>query len=311
MLSPLAAPEGVLVTAAIRDISLRRAAEAHLALMEERYRNLLEAAPDIVVVLDRAGTVVLLNHQAEYQFGYDRADLIGQPVSTIIPAGFGDRLAVDGPHRAEDALSRHDGAWFELDARRRDGREFPVEVMLRPVGAGERLLVRVAIRDITARRAAELLLQKMAELKRSNEELDQFACIASHDLQEPLRMVAAYTQLLARRYKGRLDADADQFIAFAVDGATRMQQLIRDVLAYSRAGDSGLDIRTISSGDALQRALLGLSSAVAETGAVVSHEPLPMVNADRPAHSAIPEPGRQCDQVSWSVCAADPRLCRR
>ncbi len=183
-LSPLAAPEGVLVTAAIRDISLRRAAEAHLALMEERYRNLLEAAPDIVVVLDRAGTVVLLNHQAEYQFGYDRADLIGQPVSTIIPAGFGDRLAVDGPHRAEDALSRHDGAWFELDARRRDGREFPVEVMLRPVGAGERLLVRVAIRDITARRAAELLLlQKMAELKRSNEELDQFACIASHDLQ--------------------------------------------------------------------------------------------------------------------------------
>jgi len=157
--------------------------QTRLALLDLRYRDLMEAAPDIVVVLNRAGTVVLLNHQAEHQFGYDRTDLIGQPVSTI-PAGFGDRLAVDGPHRAEDALARHDGAWFELDARRRDGREFLVEVMLRPVGAGERLLVRVAVRDITARRAAEqLLLQKMAELKRSNEELDQFACIASHDLQ--------------------------------------------------------------------------------------------------------------------------------
>src|SRR6202453_2164925 len=128
--------------------------------------------------------------------------------------------------------------------------------MLSPLESTEGTLVTAAIRDITTRKKAEAnLLHKVEELNRSNEELGQFAYIASHDLQEPLRMVASYTQLLSRRYAGKLDSDADDFIAYAVDGATRMQRLIQDLLAYSRIGTKGKDLLNTSSEDALRHAL--------------------------------------------------------
>ena len=153
--------------------------------------------------------------------------------------------------------------------------------MLSPLESAEGILVTAAIRDITARKKAEAhLLQKVEELNRSNEELGQFAYIASHDLQEPLRMVASYTQLLSRRYKGKLDSDADEFIAFAVDGASRMQRLIQDLLAYSRVGTKGKDLLDTSSEEALQQALMNLRGAIEDSGALVTHDPLPTVLAD-------------------------------
>jgi signal transduction histidine kinase len=135
--------------------------------------------------------------------------------------------------------------------------------------------------DITARKQAEEnLKQTLAELERSNQELEQFAYVASHDLQEPLRMVSSFTQLLAQRYHDRLDQDAKEFIAFAVDGASRMQRLIQDLLAYSRVGTRGAGFAPTDADAALRAALGNLQAAIRETGAEVIHDPLPSVWAD-------------------------------
>jgi len=281
MLSPLKSAEGILVTAAIRDISVRKKAEKHLAQMEGRYRGLLEAAPDAMVVVNQDGEIVLLNVQAEKQFGYKRDELLGQKVKNLIPEGFAERLVADALRSAEDALAQQIGTGIELIGRRKNGSDFPIEIMLSPLESAEGILVTAAIRDITKRKKAEAhLLQKVEELNRSNEELGQFAYVVSHDLQEPLRMVASYTQLLSRRYKGKLDSDADEFISFAADGASRMQRLIQDLLAYSRVGTKGKDLLDTSSEDALQQALINLRGAIKDSGALVTHDPLPGVLAD-------------------------------
>ena len=118
------------------------------------------------------------------------------------------------------------------------------------------------------------LAQKVEELARSNAELEQLAYVASHDLQEPLRMVSSYTQLLAKRYQGRLDSDADKFIAYAVDGANRMQRLIQDLLTYSRVGQAQKELVETSNEDALQNALINLSQAIAESSAIITYDSL-------------------------------------
>jgi len=257
-----------------RDISERKETEA-------KYRGLLEAAPDAMVVVNQGGEIVLLNVQAEKQFGYHRDELIGQQVKNIIPEGFAERLLADGLRSAEDALKQQMGTGIELTGRHKNGSEFPIEIMLSPLESAEGILVTAAIRDITERKTSEeRLLKTVGELKRSNDELQQFAYVASHDLQEPLRMVASYTQLLAQRYKGRLDSDADEFIAYAVDGSNRMQGLIQDLLAYSRAGTNGKSLRVIPSGNALNDAVTNLRATIEESGAVVTHDSLPAIMTD-------------------------------
>src|SRR3984893_1462657 len=135
----------------------------------DRYRGLLEAAPDAMVIVNQDGEIVLLNVQAEKQFGYRRDELVGQMVKSIIPEGFAERLIADGLRTTEDALAQQIGAGIELIARRKDGSEFPIELMLSPLESAEGILVTAAIRDISVRKkAAAHLLQKMDELKRSN-----------------------------------------------------------------------------------------------------------------------------------------------
>lgn len=129
-------------------------------------------------------------------------------------------------------------------------------------------------------RTEEGLKKYTVELARSNAELQQFAYVASHDLQEPLRMVASFTQLLAQRYQGRLDADADEFIGYAVDGAHRMQVLVNDLLAYSRVGTQGKEFASVDCEAVLQIVLTNLQEALEETAGHVTHDPLPTVQAD-------------------------------
>ncbi|MCA1776784.1 MAG: PAS domain S-box protein [Loktanella sp.] len=183
MLSPLDSDDGILVTAAIRDITVRKTAEQDLMQMEAKYRGLLEAAPDAMIVVDETGDIVLVNIQAEKQFGYRGDELLGEKVTRIIPHGFAERLIADAQRSDADALAQQIGTGLELSAQRKDGSTFPIEIMLSPLTNPEEMLVTAAIRDISARKHAEVLLQlKIAELSRSNEELAHFADIASHDL---------------------------------------------------------------------------------------------------------------------------------
>jgi len=161
MLSPLQSGEGMLVAAAIRDIGVRKEAEKHLAQMEARYRGLLEAAPDAMVVVNQGGEIVLLNVQAEKQFGYRRDELLGQQVRAIIPEGFAERLLADGTRTAAEALAQQIGTGIELIGRRKDASGFPIEIMLSPLQSADGILVTAAIRDITERKEAEKHLAQM------------------------------------------------------------------------------------------------------------------------------------------------------
>jgi len=250
-----------------RELGARRRAE-------ERFRTVVEAAASGLIMADRNGTIVLANREAERMFGYAPGELNGELVERLVPS------ASRGQHPGFRAgflahpQPRAMGAGRDLFGVRKDGSEIPVEIGLSPIATKDGVFVLASVVDITERKRAE------EELRRSNEELERFAYVASHDLQEPLRMVASFVQLLGQRYKGRLDADADEFIGYAVDGAHRMQQLIQDLLTYSRVGTRGGALVPTDTGAVLDRALVNLKLALEESGSVVSHGPLPTVRGD-------------------------------
>jgi len=267
--------------AATKELTESKALADERRKAELRYRALLEAAPDAIVIVGANGIIELANAQTEKLFGYVRTELLGQSVDGLVPKTFRERHDVHRHGFFQAPKVREMGKDLDLYGLRKDGTEFPVEISLSPLETETGFLVLAAIRDGTERRrSAELLKEKVEELKRSNDELQQFAYIASHDLQEPLRMVASYTQLLAKRYKGQLDSDADEFIAFAVDGCDRMKGMIRDLLEYSRAGTKGRPLHEIAGEEALNRALANLRSAIEESSAFVTHDSLPTITTD-------------------------------
>jgi PAS domain S-box-containing protein len=227
MLSPLESVEGILVTAAIRDISVRRDAERHLAQMEGRYRGLLEAAPDAMVVVNPGGEIVLLNVQAEKRFGYHRDELVGQKVKNIIPEGFAERLIADGLRSAADASAQQIGGGIELTGRRKDGSEFPIEIMLSPLDSAEGILVTAAIRDITARKKAEAHLRHISEIERMQSE---FVSTVSHELRTPLTSIGGSLALIAGGAAGVINHRAGRLIEIANNNTQRLIRLVNDIL---------------------------------------------------------------------------------
>lgn len=258
-------------------------ADEALRRSEERFRLLAENTADGIVMVDGDGRIVMVNEAAEGMFRYRRDELLGQPVEVLLPQALRQGHAAHRMNYAAsgDARARPMSAGLTLTARRKDESEFPVEISLTPLRAEESTVVVAAISDISdRRRMEEQLKQTVEDLTRSNAELERFAYVASHDLQEPLRMISSYTQLLGRRYSGKLGDEADEFIAYAVDGARRMQRLINDLLAYSRLGADGRELGPVDSDELLERAVTDLGVLIEETGAGVTHDALPVVRAD-------------------------------
>ncbi len=255
------------------EIAERKRAEVSLRVKESAIASSING----IALADLEGNLTYVNDAFLKMWGYDDdKEVLGKP-------------AIEFWHMEEkaeavvDAMRDKAGWTGELVAQRKDGSPFNVQISASMVTdeAGKPICMMASFIDISERLRAESALRERTEaLERSNRELEQFAYVASHDLQEPLRMVASYTQLLEKRYKGKLDSDADEFIAYAVDGATRMQALINDLLEYSRVGTRGKDLEPTDCTAVLERTLDNLEKAVEESSAKVTYDPLPTVMAD-------------------------------
>jgi len=264
-----------------RVVERARAQEA-LRLSEAKFAGIINISSDAIVSVDESQRIVFFNQGAEQTFGYAAGEVLGQPLELLIPeahrAGHADRVREFG---ASPVAARRMGERGQISGRRKGGEVFPADASISKLEVGGTRIYTAVLRDVTDRvQAQEVLARQAEELARSNAELEQFAYVASHDLQEPLRMVSSYTQLLARRYRDRLDDDAREFIGYAVDGVHRMQSLIADLLAFSRVGSRGGAFEPVALERVLERALANLEAAIEESGAEVTHDPLPTVTAD-------------------------------
>ncbi len=252
------------------------------SLGEERLRLVVEAAPSGMIMVDELGRVVLVNSQVERMFGYSREELLGESVDLLVPSS----VRAEHPcHRASffaAPKARAMGVGRDLYGQRKDGSRLPVEIGLNPLMTDGERFVLASIVDITERKHSEALLQeKLLELQRSNEDLQQFAYVCSHDLQEPLRVISNYSQLLARRYSDKLDQDANEFIEFTVDATRRMQELINDLLLYSRVDTKGKEFVPTDCSEIVAIALANLRVSISESTAVVNCVELPVISADK------------------------------
>ncbi|MGA1790508.1 MAG: PAS domain S-box protein [bacterium] len=244
---------------------------------EENYRSVVENSNDGICIMQDERVKFCNQRQIELT-GYSAEEIIDTSFTRYIVT---DELKKNRKHYERFMRGKEDALRFETALIHKTGRTIDVEVSVSAVHYEGRRAALVFTRDITHRKKMEEKLHHtLKDLERSNAELAEFAYVASHDLQEPLRMVASYVQLLESRYKGKLDADADEFIGFAVDGADRMQRLIQDLLKYSRVGTHGQPFEMNDCRIIFQEVLVNLRKSIEESGAVISHDPLPIIMSD-------------------------------
>jgi PAS domain S-box-containing protein len=256
---------------------------------ELRSRDLVESAPDASVIVDAAGRIVLVNAQCERLFGYARAELASAPLEMLLPERYRARHRELREAFMAAPRPRPMGAGVDLYARHKEGWEFPVEISLSPLATDSGILVSASIRDVTEARAVqrELARQRDAlesanlDLARTNAELEQFASVAAHDLQEPLRKLVSFAELLRSDAGESLADSARQDLDFITDAARRMRTLVKDLLALSTTGTSAMDVRSVSLDDCADRALESLELRIAESRAEITRDPLPIVRGDR------------------------------
>lgn len=243
---------------------------------EEKLKALIESTPDALVIVDSVGCIVIVNKQAEKIFGYHRSEIIGKKVEVLIP----ERFKIKHPHYREgysyNSQARAMGTGIELFARKKDGTEFPVEISLSPLKSEG--LVLSTVRDISKNKEQEEALRKYSILEAKSKEMEQFTYIASHDLRQPLLTILNYIKIFDEDYADKLDEEGKFFLQSISSAATRMDNLIRGLLDYSRLSRMK-QLELVNCNETLQAVLADLGSMIHPANAKVTSHELPVINA--------------------------------
>jgi PAS domain S-box-containing protein len=263
------------IVSAIVDITERKRLEA-------RFRATVESAPTAMIMVDTVGAMILVNAETERLFAYQLGELLNQKVEVLLPERFRGAHPQMRAQFFSQPQARRMGEGRDLFGRRKDGTEFPIEIGLNPLRNDEGAFVLAAIVDLTERKRTEEQLRKSNEaLEESNLELRQFAFVASHDLQTPLRSISGFAQCLTEDYRGKLDIKADEYLGRIVKSVSRMQTLVDDLLSYSRVESRSQPFSDVSLEEVCQDALTVLEGSIRDVGCRISMGKLPNVRGDR------------------------------